>query len=214
MCIRRRFMEALDKFIQVSGLVPSLSKSTAYFCNVLNYVKLVILHGLNRITGWKNKSLFATDRLQLVQSVLALMHVYWALVFILPTRIIGIEQLIRSFLWSQGDTSRAGFDLSSVVKYVLINGSWTWSVEWVQFNPKVLLFSWRIPRHAFNDGKVTLVDDEGKPLEKVVSSGDRDSEDEVASVDNEMASFFASKKLWNYLKIYAGLPTVAASLDS
>ncbi|GJT02624.1 probable arabinosyltransferase ARAD1 [Tanacetum coccineum] len=41
------------------------------------------------------------------------------------------------------------------------------------------------------DGKVTLVDDEGKPLEKVESSGDYDSEDGVASVDNEMASFLA-----------------------
>ncbi|GKB61557.1 hypothetical protein Tco_0917743 [Tanacetum coccineum] len=40
------------------------------------------------------------------------------------------------------------------------------------------------------DGNVTFVDDEEKPLEKVVSSGDYDSEDEVASVDNEMASFF------------------------
>ncbi|GKD30526.1 zinc knuckle CX2CX4HX4C containing protein, partial [Tanacetum coccineum] len=43
------------------------------------------------------------------------------------------------------------------------------------------------------DGKVTLVDDEGKPLEKVVYLGDYDSEDEVASVDNEMASFLAKK---------------------
>ncbi|GKA71660.1 putative reverse transcriptase domain-containing protein [Tanacetum coccineum] len=43
------------------------------------------------------------------------------------------------------------------------------------------------------DGKVTLVDDEGKPLEKVISSGDYDIEDEVASVDNEMASFLAKK---------------------
>ncbi|GJS46462.1 hypothetical protein Tco_0596583 [Tanacetum coccineum] len=45
------------------------------------------------------------------------------------------------------------------------------------------------------DGKVTLVDDEGKPLAKVYSSGDHDSEDEVASVDNKMASFLASKKV-------------------
>nr|GEV66754.1 hypothetical protein [Tanacetum cinerariifolium] len=43
------------------------------------------------------------------------------------------------------------------------------------------------------DGKITLVDDEGKPFEKVVSSGDYDSEDEVALVDNEMASFLAKK---------------------
>nr|GEV68750.1 hypothetical protein [Tanacetum cinerariifolium] len=40
------------------------------------------------------------------------------------------------------------------------------------------------------NGRVTLVDDKGKPLEY---SGDYDSEDEVASVDNEMASFLAKK---------------------
>ncbi|GJS56614.1 hypothetical protein Tco_0629976 [Tanacetum coccineum] len=43
------------------------------------------------------------------------------------------------------------------------------------------------------DGKVTLVDDKRKHLEKVDYSGDFDSEDEVASVDNEMASFLAKK---------------------
>ncbi|GKA09034.1 putative reverse transcriptase domain-containing protein [Tanacetum coccineum] len=45
------------------------------------------------------------------------------------------------------------------------------------------------------DGKVTLVDDKGKPLTKVDSSGDHDSEDEVASVDNDMANFPASNKV-------------------
>ncbi|GJY81450.1 hypothetical protein Tco_0494201 [Tanacetum coccineum] len=45
------------------------------------------------------------------------------------------------------------------------------------------------------DGKVTFMDDEGKPLEKVDSSGHHDSEDEVESVDNEMTSFLASKKV-------------------
>nr|GEW74609.1 RNA-directed DNA polymerase, eukaryota [Tanacetum cinerariifolium] len=51
------------------------------------------------------------------------------------------------------------------------------------------------------DGKVTLVDDEGKSLEKIDSSGDHDSEDEVESVDNEMSSFLSSKKsgLWYYV---------------
>ncbi|GKD36217.1 hypothetical protein Tco_1251726, partial [Tanacetum coccineum] len=39
----------------------------------------------------------------------------------------------------------------------------------------------------------TLVDDEGKPLEKVRYSGDYDSEDEVVSVDDEMASFLDRK---------------------
>nr|GEW00275.1 hypothetical protein [Tanacetum cinerariifolium] len=42
------------------------------------------------------------------------------------------------------------------------------------------------------DGKITLVDDEGKPLEKVDYSDDNDSEDEVEPVDNEIESFLAS----------------------
>ncbi|GKG41028.1 hypothetical protein Tco_0470240 [Tanacetum coccineum] len=44
------------------------------------------------------------------------------------------------------------------------------------------------------EGKVTLVDGEGKPLTKVDFSGDHDSEDEVASVDNYMTNFLALKK--------------------
>nr|GEU53802.1 hypothetical protein [Tanacetum cinerariifolium] len=45
------------------------------------------------------------------------------------------------------------------------------------------------------EGKATIVDDEGKPLVKVVSLGDHDSDDEVASVDNDMAKFLALKKV-------------------
>ncbi|GKF09944.1 hypothetical protein Tco_0044168 [Tanacetum coccineum] len=45
------------------------------------------------------------------------------------------------------------------------------------------------------DGKVILVDDGGKPLKKVDSLGDYDSEDEVASVDSDMTNFLASGKV-------------------
>ncbi|GJV28011.1 hypothetical protein Tco_1384459 [Tanacetum coccineum] len=56
-----------------------------------------------RINDWKNKSLSIVGRLQLVQYVIASMHVFWASVFILPMRILlDIEQLMRSFLWCQG----------------------------------------------------------------------------------------------------------------
>ncbi|GJX23711.1 hypothetical protein Tco_0228156 [Tanacetum coccineum] len=44
------------------------------------------------------------------------------------------------------------------------------------------------------EGMVTLVDDEGKPLKKVVHSSDHDSEDEVASIDNDMENYLASNK--------------------
>ncbi|GKC93942.1 hypothetical protein Tco_1159384 [Tanacetum coccineum] len=133
----KRIMESLDKFKLVYGLTPSLPKSTAYFCNVLNHIKLTILQVMPfeegrllvkylgvplvpsrlvykdckeliekveaRVNDWKNKSLSIAGRLQLVQSVIASIHVYWASVFILPTRILlDIEQIMRGFLWCQG----------------------------------------------------------------------------------------------------------------
>nr|GEY95170.1 hypothetical protein [Tanacetum cinerariifolium] len=38
------FKDALDDFKDASGLNPSMPKSKAYFCNVINYTKLVILN--------------------------------------------------------------------------------------------------------------------------------------------------------------------------
>ncbi|GJZ36316.1 hypothetical protein Tco_0582507 [Tanacetum coccineum] len=37
-------MDSLDEFKRSSGLVPSIPKSTSYFCNVLSHVKLDILN--------------------------------------------------------------------------------------------------------------------------------------------------------------------------
>ncbi|GJS91495.1 sodium/hydrogen exchanger 6 [Tanacetum coccineum] len=39
-------MDALEEFKQVSGLVPSIPKSTAYFCNVPNAIKAYILNSM------------------------------------------------------------------------------------------------------------------------------------------------------------------------
>ncbi|GKB87032.1 putative reverse transcriptase domain, reverse transcriptase zinc-binding domain protein [Tanacetum coccineum] len=134
-------MFALEEFKNASGLVPSLPKSTAYFCNVLNHVKLAILNvmpfeegslpvkylGLplvssrlvyrdckelvvkvqDRIGDWKKKFLSFVGRLQLTQSVISSMHIYWASMFILPSLIMSdIEQLMRGFLWCQGPMKR------------------------------------------------------------------------------------------------------------
>ncbi|GJS59024.1 hypothetical protein Tco_0653808, partial [Tanacetum coccineum] len=130
-------MEALNEFKFASGLVPSLPKSTAYFCNVLNYTKIAILQIMpfeegslpvkylgvplvpsrlvykdckeliekveGRINDWKNKSLSIAGRLQLIHSVIASLHVYWASMFVLPSRVLlDIEQSMRGFLWCQG----------------------------------------------------------------------------------------------------------------
>ncbi|GJS84492.1 hypothetical protein Tco_0751033 [Tanacetum coccineum] len=130
-------MEALDEFRDASGLTPSIPKSTAYFCNVLNHVKLSILQifpfeegklpvkylGVPlvssrlmfrdckeliekvqaRVDNWKNKFLSTAGRLQLIQSVIGSLHVFWASVFVLPSQVLlDIEQIMRGFLWCQG----------------------------------------------------------------------------------------------------------------
>ncbi|GJX45329.1 hypothetical protein Tco_0262005 [Tanacetum coccineum] len=51
-------------------------------------------------------------------------------------------------------------------------------------------------------GKVTLMEDEGKPLAKVDSLDDHDSEDKVASVDNDMANSLASIRVSMALIVY------------
>ncbi|GJX20445.1 hypothetical protein Tco_0223122 [Tanacetum coccineum] len=45
------------------------------------------------------------------------------------------------------------------------------------------------------EGTCVLVDDVGKPMENVDYSGNQSSKDEVESVDNDMASYLASKRL-------------------
>ncbi|GKB35235.1 hypothetical protein Tco_0880177, partial [Tanacetum coccineum] len=57
------------------------------------------------------------------------------------------------------------------------------------------------------EGKVTLMDDDGKPLKKVDSSCDNDSEDEVASVDNDMAKFLAKKGWLWFESLRGGCPS-------
>ncbi|GJW19115.1 putative reverse transcriptase domain, reverse transcriptase zinc-binding domain protein [Tanacetum coccineum] len=72
-------MDSLNEFKLVSGLVPSIPKST------------VLLQ----------------RRLQLCNSVISSMQVYWASVLSIPFGIIDdIQQLIRGFLWCNGEYKR------------------------------------------------------------------------------------------------------------
>ncbi|MFS7905001.1 putative RNA-directed DNA polymerase [Helianthus anomalus] len=131
-------MAAINEFKSLSGLVPSMTKSTVFFGNVTDQAKARILSIMPfeegalpvrylgvplistrlkykdckrlvesmeaRITDWKTKYLLFAGRLQLIRSVLASMHIYWASVFILPKRIIReLEDGMRCFLWSQGN---------------------------------------------------------------------------------------------------------------
>ncbi|KAJ9535294.1 hypothetical protein OSB04_un001606 [Centaurea solstitialis] len=57
-----------------------------------------------RVLDWKNKWLSFAGRLQLINSVLSSISVYWASLFLLPVSVVKeIERLLRSFLWSSGE---------------------------------------------------------------------------------------------------------------
>ncbi|GKA85432.1 hypothetical protein Tco_0807086 [Tanacetum coccineum] len=69
--------------------------------------KILVEKAKNRIGDWKNKSLSFAGRLQLCKSVISSMHVFWASVLIIPKGIIyDIHQLIRGFLWCNGELKR------------------------------------------------------------------------------------------------------------
>ncbi|GJS24837.1 hypothetical protein Tco_0453469 [Tanacetum coccineum] len=106
-------MDALEEFKQVLGLVPSalpvrylgvplISTRLIYQdCKIL-VEKLKI-----SVNDWRNKFLSLVGRLQLIWSVLSSIHIYWASVFILLTRIVHeLEQLMRGFLWFQGEMKK------------------------------------------------------------------------------------------------------------
>nr|GFC72026.1 hypothetical protein [Tanacetum cinerariifolium] len=82
------------------------------FCSELDLINLcfaddLFLFAHGDVNSAKNKSLSIAGRLQLIQSVLSSMHVYWASVFMLPSHVLlDIEQIMRSFLWSQDNMSR------------------------------------------------------------------------------------------------------------
>ncbi|GKA39136.1 hypothetical protein Tco_0731687 [Tanacetum coccineum] len=57
------------------------------------------------------------------------------------------------------------------------------------------------------EGKITLVDDDGKPLKKVDYLGDHDSDDEVFSVDNAMARSMATETVSIYRGLVVGFPS-------
>ncbi|KAL6205027.1 hypothetical protein ACLB2K_022292 [Fragaria x ananassa] len=61
-----------------------------------------------RIKSWENKVLSFAGRLQLIQSVLSSIQVYWASHLILPKKVLkDIEKRLRCFLWAGNCSGRA-----------------------------------------------------------------------------------------------------------
>jgi hypothetical protein len=76
---------------------------------ILSRLKAVYCKGLvDRITSkvrhWTCRTLSYAGRVQLINSVLFSIQVYWASLFLLPGQVIkNVEQIMRSFLWSGSD---------------------------------------------------------------------------------------------------------------
>ncbi|GJZ21446.1 RNA-directed DNA polymerase, eukaryota, reverse transcriptase zinc-binding domain protein [Tanacetum coccineum] len=99
--------KALDEFGNVSGLLPSISKSTVFFGNAMHVTKARIL----KIMPFKVGNLLVrylgvpliSKRLQLINFVVGSMPIYWYSMFILPDSIANeVERLMRDFLWNFG----------------------------------------------------------------------------------------------------------------
>ncbi|XP_071739552.1 uncharacterized protein [Rutidosis leptorrhynchoides] len=100
--------KALNEFKTCSGLVPSLPKSTAYFANVTQAMRMLVDRVKNEIRNWKNKFLSFVGRVQLINSVLSSMQIYWQSIFILPSAIT-LEGPLSQFI-SHCMISQAGFN--------------------------------------------------------------------------------------------------------
>ncbi|XP_028057939.1 uncharacterized protein LOC114261825 [Camellia sinensis] len=66
-----------------------------------------------RIKCWTNKCLSFAGRLQLIQSILFSMQVYWSSLFILPKKVVkDIEGVFRAFLWFGSELKKYGAKVS------------------------------------------------------------------------------------------------------
>ncbi|GKD24017.1 hypothetical protein Tco_1225720 [Tanacetum coccineum] len=88
----------IEKVSQLDGYIDLSDISRMY-----NLKARDTLHVGSKIVVDGEHIAIMAGRLQLVNSVLGSLHVFWASVFMLPTRILlDIEQIMRGFLWCQG----------------------------------------------------------------------------------------------------------------
>ncbi|GJS68826.1 hypothetical protein Tco_0683391 [Tanacetum coccineum] len=90
------------------------------------------------------------------------------------------------------DMGTNGGTLNLTNKKANSSGSSLWNAESSSTSTSLIIEKFDKMERLIIDGTATLVDDEGIPLTRIDSLGNHDSDDEVASVDNDMANFLAS----------------------
>nr|GEX62575.1 hypothetical protein [Tanacetum cinerariifolium] len=184
-------MKALDEFKNVSGLTPSLPKSKAYFCNVLNHVKFSILQILpfeeDRLSveylgvPLVSSRLIIRDCKELIEKKLIInkesLWVQWIHAYKIHGRNFW-EIPIRGNMtcgWRKG-----GFNHATTLTEVIVDGHFIWPNEW---------------HSSFPDLNSIVV-----PILRI---GVRDKP-EWRNLDG----------VWRKVRVMAGLPSANPSMDS
>ncbi|GKB58364.1 protein LAZ1, partial [Tanacetum coccineum] len=164
MDLAKLIMDALDEFKMVSGLVPSILKSTAFFCNVANHVKAFIL---NIMPFWRKSFLESlwvhwihTHKLQgrTIWDIQPKGDMSWGWrkllqlrEFVKPFFWIEIRNGLSASLWydrwcslsplsrflSPRDIAREGYTLQACVTDLILNGTWNWPQPWLAKAPNI-----------------------------------------------------------------------------
>ncbi|GJR12678.1 hypothetical protein Tco_0795330 [Tanacetum coccineum] len=138
-------IDSFDEFKRVSGLIPSISKSTAFFCNVLNQIKLAILNIMPFAEGKLlvkylgvpliSSRLLNRDCKVLVEKAL-LVHSYSIVEDIPAAHLRSVSFVQRCF--TPRDITREGFSITSCVADLVSNGGWNWPQAWLLKAPNLV----------------------------------------------------------------------------
>nr|GEX69986.1 hypothetical protein [Tanacetum cinerariifolium] len=232
-------MGALDEFKLASGLTPSLPNTTAYFCNVLNHTKLSILNILPFEEGhlpvkYLGVSLISSrliyqDCRELIEKVQnrdmrrGKAKVAWEVVC-LPKKEGGIfvgemlqayklkgqnfgDVLIRgNMAWGWRKVLQIRPIIREFIWYRIGDGSKTWPHDWI--SKYLALATIVVPNIIYNAvDELEWRNSSGTAMDFSVSSVWEcifPRGDEITWCD----------VVWNHMKIYAGTPRVAASLNA
>ncbi|GJY92695.1 RNA-directed DNA polymerase, eukaryota, reverse transcriptase zinc-binding domain protein [Tanacetum coccineum] len=158
-------MDSLDEFKATSGFVPSIPKSTAFFCNVLRHVKTAILTIMPFAEGelpvpWIHSYKLRGRSFWAIPLNGADMSWGWR-------KLLQLRDLVRPHIWtnigngalasawydywdpicplirwlSPREISNAGFHLQSHVADCISNNSWSWPQVWLQKTPNLGLLA-------------------------------------------------------------------------
>nr|GEX26867.1 reverse transcriptase domain, reverse transcriptase zinc-binding domain protein [Tanacetum cinerariifolium] len=151
-------IDSLDEFKRVLGLVPSIPKTTTFFCNVLNHVKVDILNIMSFAEGKLpvkylgvpliSSRLLNRDCKILVEKRRIILKIGKINLFrlLVDSNYVNIQQLIRGFMWCNGEYKRGRDKVAwndiclpkhegGLVSDMEANGAWLWPHAWLQKAP-------------------------------------------------------------------------------